>query len=117
MLTANTVGSANKAPFLLLLSAYFSFKRLNMTKENQKQHSCVAEQIDPTLEGRYANYFKVGHNAYEFFIDFGQYTAENEQAELYTRIITSPIYAKAFLNILLESIKQHECVFGSIEEI
>ncbi len=46
------------------------------------------------LEGQYDNYFKVGHNAYEFVIDFGQYYPENDQAELYTRIITSPCYAK-----------------------
>jgi hypothetical protein len=23
-------------------------------------------------EGRYANYFQIGHNAFEFIIDFGQ---------------------------------------------
>jgi hypothetical protein len=68
------------------------------------------------LEGRYANYFKVGHNAVEFVLDFGQYYQETEEAELYTRIITSPAYAKDLLEILQDSIIQHEKTFGVIEK-
>ena len=56
------------------------------------------------LEGKYANYFKVGHNAFEFVIDFGQYYPETDEAELYTRVITNPPYAKALLKILQDSI-------------
>jgi hypothetical protein len=67
-------------------------------------------------EGRYANYFKVGHNAFEFVIDFGQYYPGTEEAELYTRIVTSPFYAKDLLRILSNSIKQHEKIFGPIHE-
>ena len=69
-----------------------------------------------TPEGRYANYFKVGHNAFEFVIDFGQYYPGTEEAELYTRIITSPFYAKDLLRILQDSITQHERIFGRIQE-
>ena len=78
-----------------------SKKRLTLRKNNK-------------LEGRYANYFKVGHNAYEFVIDFGQYYPENDQAELCTRIITSPAYAKSLLETLSESIEQYEKNHGSI---
>jgi hypothetical protein len=60
------------------------------------------------LEGRYANYFKVGHNEFEFVIDFGQYYPGTEEAELYTRIITGPAYAKVLLRTLQKSIKQYE---------
>jgi len=56
------------------------------------------------IEGKYANYFKVGHNAFEFVIDFGQYYPGTDQAELYTRIITSPAYAKTLIETLRESI-------------
>jgi hypothetical protein len=66
------------------------------------------------LEGKYANYFKVGHNAVEFVIDFGQFYFENDQAELYSRIITNPIYAKELLFTLQESINQYEKTFGDI---
>ena len=43
------------------------------------------------LEGQYANYFKILHNTFEFVPDSDQYYPEIEEAELYTRIITSPI--------------------------
>jgi len=68
------------------------------------------------LEGRYANYFKVGHNAYEFVIEFGQHYPENKEAELYTRIATNPFYAKALLETLSESIKQYEKEYGFISK-
>jgi hypothetical protein len=66
------------------------------------------------IEGKYSNYFKVGHNAFEFVIDFGQYYAETETAELYSRIVTSPCYAKFLLEILRKSIEQYENDFGAI---
>ena len=68
------------------------------------------------IEGRYANFFKVGHNAFEFVLDFGQYYRENEDAELYTRIITSPFYAKSLLKTLNESILRYELNFGAIKD-
>ena len=63
------------------------------------------------LEGRYANYFKVGHNAVEFLLDFGQFYPESEKAQLHTRIVTSPIYAKALLEIIRESLDRFEQTF------
>ena len=79
----------------------------------------MSQQDDPTpvtdeLEGRYANYFKVGHNALEFLLDFGQFYAESQRAQFHTRIITNPTYAKAFLGLLTESIAQYEQTFGTI---
>ena len=73
-------------------------------------------QSSGKLEGKYANYFKVGHNAFEFVLDFGQYYPETEDAELYTRIITSPCYAKGLLETLRDSIERYEKAFGVIKE-
>ena len=56
------------------------------------------------LEGKYVNYFEVGHNAFEFVLDFGQSYAGNQEPQLHTRIITSPAYAKSFLETLGEPI-------------
>ena len=67
-------------------------------------------------EGRYSNYFKVGHNAFEFVLDFGQFYPENVNAQLHTRIVTSPNYARALLETLRESIEQYEKTFGAIQE-
>ena len=66
------------------------------------------------IEGKYANYFEVGHNAFEFVIDFGQHYTENEEAELCIRIITSPAYARIFQKILTESIELYEQEFHPI---
>ena len=68
------------------------------------------------LEGRYANYFKIGHNAFEFLLDFGQAYAETNEERLHTRIITSPNYAKALMETLRKSIDQYERTFGTIPE-
>jgi hypothetical protein len=75
-----------------------------------------APRKNDRLEGKYANYFEVGHNAYEFVIDFGQYYSENEEAELFTRVITGPVYVKELFETLKESIKQYEKKFGSKSE-
>lgn len=73
-----------------------------------------AFQDGKNIEGRYANYFKVGHNAFEFVLDFGQYYPEIEKEELYTRIITNPCYAKSLYETLRESIERYEKTFGLI---
>ena len=59
------------------------------------------------LEAKYANYFKVGHNAFEFILDFGQYSPENEEPEVCTRVIISPGCVKELFIILGESIEQY----------
>jgi hypothetical protein len=68
------------------------------------------------LEGRYANYFKVGYNAFEFVIEFSQFYPESEEAELCARIITPPIYAKTLLKTLRESIDRYDRLYGTIHE-
>jgi hypothetical protein len=87
-----------------------------MRDRKANNHKVVGSQRDKKLEGKYANYFKVGHNAFEFVFDFGQYYPEIDEAELYTRIITSPRYAKELLATLQESIEHHENSFGRIKK-
>lgn len=66
------------------------------------------------MEGRYANYFKVGYNAFEFVLDFGQHYTEGKGAQLHTRIVTGPGYAKELLMFLQERIEKYESDFGVI---
>jgi hypothetical protein len=77
-----------------------------------------SEQPEPRgpLVGSYANYFEVGHNAFEFLLDFGQFYPENDRARVHTRIIMSPTYAKALLRTLEEALQRYEQTFGSIED-
>jgi hypothetical protein len=68
------------------------------------------------IEGKYANFFQVGHNAFEFLLDFGQLYSDGTQEAFHTRIVTSPTYAKELLKVLGEAIEQYEQTFGSIEQ-
>ncbi len=76
-----------------------------------------SEQAEPKgpLLGSYANYFEVGHNAFEFLLDFGQFYPEKDRARVHTRIIMSPAYAKALLRTLEESLQRYEQTFRSFE--
>jgi Protein of unknown function (DUF3467) len=70
-----------------------------------------------SLRGCYANYFEVGHNAFEFLLDFGQHYPESTspdpaRARLHTRIIVVPVYARALLELLRDAIARHEALFG-----
>ena len=66
--------------------------------------------------GRYANYFEIGHNAFEFVIDFGQLYIGETEARIHTRIVTSPVYAKKLAEILHDAISQYEQDHGRISD-
>lgn len=68
------------------------------------------------LLGRFANYFQVGHNAFEFLVDFGQFYRDSDEAQFHTRIITSPAYARALLEILQDALDRYESSFGLISD-
>ncbi len=68
------------------------------------------------LEGRYANCFKIGYNAFEFMIDFGQMSDENNRARLHSRMIANPQSVKALWIILQQSLEEYERTFGAIRE-
>ena len=65
-------------------------------------------------EGRYANYFNAGHNAFEVILEFAQFYEGDAQPRVHTRIITSPAYARTFLDVLKDSLERYESVYGSI---
>jgi hypothetical protein len=65
-------------------------------------------------EGKYANYFEVGHNPFEFYFDFGQYDPPSENVRILTRILTSPNCAKMLLETLSSSIQNFEREHGPI---
>ena len=67
------------------------------------------------LEGRYANYFEVGHNAFEFIFDFGQYHPETEGARMHTRIVTGPVYARLLAELLRDAVERFESEYGAIK--
>jgi len=74
------------------------------------------DQAQSGIEGKYANYFQIGHNAFEFLLDFGQMYADGTEERFHTRIVTGPSYAKELLKVLNESIEQYEATFGSTKQ-
>ena len=66
------------------------------------------------LEARYANYFEVGHNAFEFIFDFGQYHPESDSARMHSRIVTGPVYAKLLAELLRCALQRFEQEHGTI---
>jgi len=67
-----------------------------------------------SLEARYANYAEIGHNAFEFLFDFGQCYQTLKSTHMHTRIVMSPICAKAFFETLEGALSRYEGTFGSI---
>jgi hypothetical protein len=65
----------------------------------------------PLSKSLYANYFEVGHTAFEFVIDFGQ-SYSGQDSACHTRIVTSPIYARALLATLGRAVDEHARLFG-----
>ena len=47
------------------------------------------------IEGKYANFSKVGYKAFKFVLDFGQKYYENDKAELYNRVILAAAFGSA----------------------
>jgi hypothetical protein len=77
--------------------------------------SCSQPATPRSPKGVYANYFEVGHTAFEIVIDFGQRYG-TATGSCHTRIVTSPIYAQALLDTLRESLEQYTAAFGALRE-
>lgn len=75
---------------------------------------CRNSGTDHPLEGRYANYFQVGHNAFEFLLDFGQLYTESERGHIHTRIIINPAYMKSLVEALQESIERQARIWEQV---
>ena len=70
-----------------------------------------------TSEGstaRYANYFQVGHNAFEVVVEFGQHYEGSGEPQMHTRIVVAPVYAKALLGLLATAVEDYEKTFGEL---
>ena len=78
--------------------------------------TCNQGSGDHQLEGRYANCFKIGHNAFEFLLEFGQSYRDDDAERFHTRIVTSPAYVKTLLSILRGAVDRYEQSFGEIPQ-
>lgn len=74
----------------------------------------MPERIEAKLIGLYANFLVVGHNAFEFVLDFGQVYESSEGEQIHTRIATTPMYAKAMLAALRTAVERYEAAHGHV---
>ncbi len=68
------------------------------------------------LEGRYVSNFRIGWNAQEFLLDFGQLGqgTEDDEGRFFIRLVAVPTNAKRLLALLEESVRGYEGAFGTI---
>ena len=60
------------------------------------------------IEGRYADAFRVGHSAFKFVLDFGQFTFDAGAMRFHTRVILSPDTAKHLHEMIGDSIREYK---------
>jgi len=72
--------------------------------------------VEGASEGRYANYFEVGHSAAEFLLECGLFHPGDLEPRMHTRIIASPTSAKVLMGLLRESLDRYQKTFGSIPD-
>jgi hypothetical protein len=66
---------------------------------------------------RYANFFEVSHNAFEFLIDFGQFQPDTRSVQWHSRMATGPTHAKLFLAVLHNALVRFEDEHGKIPDL
>ena len=66
------------------------------------------------MEGHYANYFEIGHNVFEFVVDFGQLYPNSQPPVMHSRVIVGPAYVKHLLEVLVKAVDSYEQRFGRI---
>lgn len=79
------------------------------------RHATKAHPAGPA-KGVYANYFEVGHSAFEVVIDFGQNYEAHAPTPCHTRIVMSPVYARALLQTLTETLDAYNKKFGETDK-
>jgi hypothetical protein len=83
-----------------------------VSNEDIRAHASTSRRWE---EARYANFFQIGHNAFEFLIEFGQ--QEGDEGGIHTRIYVSPQHARILANLLRDTLREHEGIFGRIRNV
>jgi hypothetical protein len=69
---------------------------------------------DAVASGVYANLLNIMHNPAEFVFDFGRAVPGRGDVRVLSRILTTPVHAKQFLNALAQNLAIYEKNFGPI---
>ena len=86
-----------------------------MEKDQNKKHQIKIQIDDDIGQGEYVNFAIVTHSIAEFIMDFVRVLPGVPKSKVKSRIVISPIHAKAFMLALQENIKKYEQKFGAIK--
>jgi hypothetical protein len=81
-----------------------------VSQENQVR----IEIQDAVADGAYANLSFITTNNSEFILDFARFLPGNSRGKVVSRVVLSPIHAKAFLKSLSDAVENHETSYGTI---
>ena len=65
----------------------------------------------------YANYFELGHNAFEFLLDAGQIEPQSGEVQRLIRIAINPVHAKLLSQLVVQAIEQFERMHHEIPDL
>jgi uncharacterized protein DUF3467 len=79
--------------------------------------SSVSDQGRPgELEAKYANTVNIAFNLAEFIFEFSQSYSDRESPVVVVRVVTAPVNARAFGQVLDEALRRYEEAVGPIPE-
>lgn len=81
------------------------------------EEGTLSRSVDEAPLAVYANYCDIGHNAFEFLFDFGQFLPERSSVQIITRIVSGPVQAKLFARLLSEAVGRYEATHGPIADL
>ena len=85
-----------------------------MIDKNEKKQG-LKIHIDPAIAtGHYVNFSVVNHSQTEFVLDSAYIQPQAPVANVRSRLIMNPLYAKRFMQTLQKNIERYEARFGEI---
>lgn len=84
------------------------------TPAQQQNRQVRIEIKDDIADGTYANISFIASNTAEFILDFARFLPGNSRGKVVSRVVMSPIHAKAFLKSITEAVERYEKQHGTI---
>ena len=87
-----------------------------MEEKNKKKPQQIKIELDDVVgQGEYVNFAIVHHSIAEFIIDFIKILPGVPKSKVKSRVVISPIHAKAFMKALNDNINKYESKYGEIK--
>lgn len=80
----------------------------------QTDPSGPAINLSPDLKPFYANLVRISHTPMELTFDFACMLPGQNQTDIISRVLMSPLGAKLFLRALTENLSRYEAAFGEV---